>query len=148
MAHWLLPGIAYSTQFPVARQRSSITPLVRLDGHARSVTDRPTPSKHQHRPAPLASCYTEQMAKASWYCRSDQHQKCSGRRLKDRLGPVQMENCKCQCHKDPYALRCGVCEGIDYPGLSHNTDSPECSKYRCLGKYCSRGCCAPATTKE
>lgn len=31
---------------------------------------------------------------------------------------------------DPYALRCGVCEGIDYPGLTHNTDSPECSLYR------------------
>lgn len=28
---------------------------------------------------------------------------------------------------DPYALRCPVCEGLDYPGLNHNTDSPYCN---------------------
>jgi hypothetical protein len=30
---------------------------------------------------------------------------------------------------DPYALRCPVCEGIDYPGLNHNTNSVECSLF-------------------
>ena len=30
---------------------------------------------------------------------------------------------------DTYALRCPVCEGLDYPGLNHNTDSPECSHH-------------------
>lgn len=28
---------------------------------------------------------------------------------------------------DPYALRCPICEGLDYPGLSHNTWSPYCN---------------------
>jgi len=28
---------------------------------------------------------------------------------------------------DPYAERCGLCEGLDYPGLMHNPNAPYCS---------------------
>jgi hypothetical protein len=27
-----------------------------------------------------------------------------------------------------YELRCPVCEGLDYPGLTHNPDAPYCSE--------------------
>jgi hypothetical protein len=30
---------------------------------------------------------------------------------------------------DAYALRCPVCEGLDYPGLSHNTDAEYCTHH-------------------
>jgi hypothetical protein len=29
---------------------------------------------------------------------------------------------------DPYAFSCPVCEGLDYPGLSHNSEAPYCIK--------------------
>ena len=32
-------------------------------------------------------------------------------------------------HDDPegYARRCGLCEGLEYPGLSHNPEAPYCT---------------------
>ena len=39
------------------------------------------------------------------------------------------ENAEVMEPVDEYAYRCGLCQGLEYPGLTHNPHSPECEYY-------------------
>jgi hypothetical protein len=54
----------------------------------------------------------------------------SGDRLPLRWACDRYDNALIEASEPPaWALRCPVCEGIQYPGLGHNQASPECTYY-------------------